>query len=77
MTNHGETDILPLFKHILTDTTDTVEALVSEDTIDICSVTIGNVRAGFVVPYILTIIYEIGMANSSALASIQPFYISI
>ncbi|KAK7460454.1 hypothetical protein VKT23_009175, partial [Stygiomarasmius scandens] len=38
--------------------TNHVEALVSEDTIDICSVTIGNVRAGFVVPYILTIIYE-------------------
>ncbi|THU80853.1 hypothetical protein K435DRAFT_491543 [Dendrothele bispora CBS 962.96] len=39
--------------------TNRIEALVSQDTIDICRITISDIRAAYVVPYILTIIYEI------------------
>ncbi|KAF5392053.1 hypothetical protein D9757_003278 [Collybiopsis confluens] len=35
-----------------------VEALVSEEFIDICSLTTSNINRSFVVPYILTILYE-------------------
>ncbi|KAK7460455.1 hypothetical protein VKT23_009176 [Stygiomarasmius scandens] len=51
--------------------TNHIEAIVSEDTIDICSVTIGNVRAAFVVPYILTIIYELVILSLSLFKVIE------
>ncbi|KIK56063.1 hypothetical protein GYMLUDRAFT_823759 [Collybiopsis luxurians FD-317 M1] len=35
-----------------------VQALVSDEFIDICSLTLSNIDQGFVVPYILTILYE-------------------
>lgn len=38
--------------------TNHVEAVISPTLIDICSVVIGDVKNGYVVPYVLTIIYE-------------------
>ncbi|KAG7087430.1 hypothetical protein E1B28_013396 [Marasmius oreades] len=45
--------------------TNHVEAVISPAWIDVCSVVIGDVKNGYVVPYVLTIIYEIATLSFS------------
>ncbi|KAK7039197.1 hypothetical protein VNI00_010102 [Paramarasmius palmivorus] len=39
-------------------TTNRIQPLISQELIDICNVTIGDMQQAFVIPYILTILYE-------------------